>query len=432
MTSEVQMIVGLIIAIVFFVFMLTKTKIHVFMALLMTGIIAGLIGGVDPELVISAIQSGFGNTLGNLGILIVLGIMLGKMLEISGATEVIANTMVDLCGEGREHIAMILTGFVTSLAIFCVPGMVILFPIAKTISANRKISIASLGVAIAGGLFLSHTFVPPASGPIGTAGIFGASITDMMLWGFVISIPVGIFFVFYTKWLAKKFPRYILPEELDEQLTKEEDLPSALFAYLPILMPVLLIVAGTLIEINVTTTNTFTNIMMFLSKPIIALGVGVLLSIFLLTPKIERSVVLQGFEDAIASGAKILLMVGAGGALGNVVNESGVGTFIAESLAKTPIPALLLPLIIATILRVIQGSGSVASLTAASISAPIMATLGISPVLGALAAATGSVFFSYFNDAYFWTINESIGEENVKNQMINWSVPTTIDRKSVV
>lgn len=217
-----------------------------------------------------------------------------------------------------------------------------------------------------------------------------------------------------------------MPEELDEQLTKEEDLPSALFVYLPILMPVLLIVAGTLIEINVTTTNTFTNIMMFLSKPIIALGVGVLLSIFLLTPKIERSVVLQGFEDAIASGAKILLMVGAGGALGNVVNESGVGTFIAESLAKTPIPALLLPLIIATILRVIQGSGSVASLTAASISAPIIATLGISPVLGALAAATGSVFFSYFNDAYFWTINESIGEENVKNQMINWSVPTTI------
>ncbi|MGX7092573.1 GntP family permease [Hutsoniella sourekii] len=424
MSPQIQMIFGLIIAILLFVWMLLKSKVHVFLALLITAAVAGVIGGMDPIAVVGAMKTGFGNTLGNLGILIMFGVMLGKILEISGATEQIANFLIDLFGEGREHIALIVTGFITSLAIFCVPALVMLFPIAKNIAVKKQLPLSKMVFSLAAGLLLSHTFVPPASGPIGAAGIFGANIASVMLWGSLLSLILFFVLVMYANYIGKKFNDIPSADELDIEVDTEHDLPSTFSSFFPIILPIILIIVGNVLDTN--SGGFLMTTIAFLGQPVIALGVSVLVAVLLLTARMERGQVLSAFDHGLEGGVKILLMVGAGGALGNVVNESGVGTFIAESIAATNIPVILLPFIIATILRLIQGSGSVATVTAASISAPIMATLGVDPVLGTLAASAGSVFFSYFNDSYFWTIQESIGNEDVKDQIITWSVPTTI------
>lgn len=436
MSSNTQIIVGLIVSIIVLIWMLLKTKVHVFLAMLITALLTGLLGGMDFSYVIEMIKTGFGGTLGNLGILISFGVMMGKMLEKSGAAKQMGHTFIRWLGDGKEEVAVGLTGFVTSLSIFCVPAFVILMPLLKTISRRKKISIVSLGVAAAGGLVLSHSLVPPASGPIGVAGIFGVNLAEMMLWGVVISIPMFIVLILVSKYLGKKYFK-IPDEDLEGWITdrnvqvaevQEEDeslLPSIGASVAPIIVPIVLILLGTVVK-RFAEQNVLANILVMLGEPIVALGVSVLVAIFILSKNMTRQETISAMDEGIAGGAKIILIVGAGGALGQVVNASGVGDAIANWIAGTGIPPILLPLIISTLIRAIQGSGNVAQMTAASITAPIMATLGVSPVFAALAVNIGSIFFSYFNDAYFWTINESMDITDVREQLRIWTIPSTI------
>ncbi|MBG9987366.1 GntP family permease [Aerococcaceae bacterium DSM 111176] len=425
MTPELQMIVGLVIGTASLIYMLLKTKLHVFLALIITAFITGLVGGMEPGLVITAVQTGFGNTLGSLGILITLGVMLGKILEISGATDSIANFLIDLMGEGREHIALMVTGFIAALAIFAIPAYVMLFPIAQNIAVKKQIPLTKLGVSLAAGLFLSHNFVPPASAPIGAAGIFDANLVNVMLWGTILSLIMMVFFAFYAEYLGKRYND--IPDAETEFLDKASGkvLPSILASITPIGVPVILIVSNIVLQLAGLTGPVMT-ILGFAGDPMVAVGIGILVALVILTRDMTRETVQEAFNEGVRAGVNILLMVGAGGALGHVVNESGAGHFIAQTLAETAIPPILLPFIISTLLRIIQGSGSVAMVTAASISAPILAQLGIDPVLGTIAVGGGSVFFSYFNDSYFWVVNNSFDRRNVKEQIITWSIPSTV------
>jgi len=437
MSSNLQIIIGLVISVVILIWMLTKTKIHVFLAMIIAALLTGILGGMDPFSVIEMVTTGFGSTLGSLGILISFGVMMGKILEKSGAAEKMGRTFINWLGDGKEEIATGLTGYVTSLSIFCVPAFVILLPLLKTISRKKKISIISLGVAAAGGLLLSHSIVPPASGPIGVAGIFGVNLAEMMFWGVIITIPMFIVLIFHAKYLGKKY--YKIPnaalddwlhqpgekDDSEEVVIDTKELPNIVASMAPIITPIILIFIGTLLR-NYRNINIIIDTIIFLGDPVIALGVSVLVAIFLLSKNLTRKETLSAMDEGIASGAKIILIVGAGGALGEVINASGIGNVIAEFIASTPIPPILLPLIISTLLRGIQGSGNVAQMTAASITAPIMVTLGSNLIFAAIAANIGSMFFSFFNDAYFWTINESLGITKVKDQIRIWTIPSTV------
>ncbi|MDK7050542.1 gluconate permease [Aerococcus sanguinicola] len=441
MSASTQIILALIFAMVLLIFMLTKTKIHVFLALIITSLLTGILGGMDPIETVNTIKEGFGTTLGNLGILISFGVMMGKLLEKSGAAERIARSFLKVFGNGKEEMAVNVTGYITSMSIFCVPGFVILFPLLKVISRAKRKSIVSLAIATAGGLVLTHSIVVPATGPIGTAGIFGADLAQMMFWGIVITIPMAIALVIYARYMGKQI--YRLPDEsgegwlegdqaraltghdIAEEQTDQEELPGTLVSFAPIIVPILLILAGTFAT-QAESSSFIVQSIAFLGQPVCALGISLLIAIIFLSRSMTRDQALAFMDEGIAGGAKILLIVGAGGALGTIVNASGAGDVIANYIAGTAIPPILLPLIISTLVRFIQGSGNVAAMTAASITAPIMATLGVSPVFAALAACVGSMFFSYFNDSYFWTLNELIGNEKVKDQIRTWSIPTTI------
>lgn len=433
-----QMIFGLVIGIFLLIVLIMKTKIHAFPALIIAAATTGLIGGMPPESVIGSISSGFGGTLGSIGIIIGFGVMMGELFEASGAAERMARTFIKALGKDREEWALAITGFIVSIPIFCDSGFVILSPLVKAISRKTKKSVVSLGIALALGLVVTHSLVPPTPGPVGVAGIFGVSVGSIILWGIVLAIPMTVAGTLYGKWLGKRI--YQLPSEDGEgwirpkyeksnsnfQHDKDDrELPSMFMAFAPIIVPVILILLST-VTTALKLEGAGIGVIKFLGAPVIAVGIGLLVAIYGLTSKNSREETLEKMEQGIKSAGIIILVTGGGGALGTVLRDSGAGNHIANIIASTNIPPILLPFIVASLVRLIQGSGTVAMITAASITAPIILTLDVNPAFAALAACIGSLVFSYFNDSYYWVVNRMLGIKEAKEQMKVWSVTTTI------
>lgn len=433
-----QMVFGLLVGITLLITLILKTKIHAFLSLIIASAVTGLIGGMPPNAVLNSITAGFGGTLGSIGIIIGFGVMMGQIFELSGAAEKMALTFIKKFGKGKEEIALAITGFLVSLPVFCDSGFVILSPLAKAISRKTKKSVITLGVSLAAGLVITHSLVPPTPGPVGVAGIFGINVGSLILWGIVLSIPMTIATLLYSRCIGNKIyqiptedglgwerPEYQEPVYNLVYEEYERELPSTFMSFAPIIIPIILILLNTV-------TSTFgvegsvVSLINFIGAPVIAVGIGLIISIYGLAGRFSREETLEHMENGIKSAGIILLVTGGGGALGAVLRESGAGDYIANLITKTAIPPMLLPFIISTLVRLIQGSGTVAMITAASITAPILAGLNVNPVFGALSACIGSLMFSHFNDSYFWVVNRILGITDAKEQIQVWSVTTTI------
>lgn len=438
MSEETRMIVGLIIGMILLIFMVVKTKIHVFPALIISAMVIGLLGGMSVTDLVQCIPDGFSNTLASIGVIIGFGLMLGKILEDSGATKVMSDALIRLLGKNKEEAALAIVGFIISLSIFCSSAFVILTPLVKGLSRKSKKSMVGLGIALAAGAVLSHSIVPPAVGPMGVCTAFGANISKMILFGTISCIPSFFALVLYAKYMGKQI--YQIPGENGQWLRtdaeiaaltiseteEDENLPAVWKAFAPIVIPVVLIFANSILSALHLLNGAAGSALTFFGTPVVALGIGLLLAIYLLTPGMTRQETLNCMDSGLKAAGKLMLLVGGGGILAKVIQVSGLGDFIATSIAQTAIPAILLPFIISVLVRLIQGSGTVAMLTAASVVQPMLGTLGLDPVFAALAACTGSLFFSYFNDSYFWIINETLGVEDTKSQMRVWTVTTTM------
>jgi len=438
-----QMIIGLLIGITILVFLILKTKIHTFLALIIAAVVTGIIGGMPSTKVLEAISEGFGGTLGSIGIIIGFGVMMGQIFEVSGAAEKMAKTFIKVLGKNREELALAITGFIVSIPIFCDSGFIILAPLAKAISRKTKKSVVGLGASLALGLVITHSLVPPTPGPVGVAAIFGVSVGSFILWGIVLAIPMMLVGLIYTKYIGKKI--YQLPDEEEDTwirpkyqepvygLEKESDdkkLPSTLMAFAPIMIPIILILINTiltaLIKQKIIDANAITNVFIFLGAPVIAVGLALIVAIYGLAGKMKKQDVIDQMEKGIKSAGIIILVTGGGGALGMVLRNSGTGDYIAKLIVSSHMPAILLPFIIASLVRLIQGSGTVAMITAASITAPIILALNVNPLFAALGACIGSLIFSYFNDSFFWVVTRTLGIKEGKEQLRIWSVTTTI------
>ncbi len=449
--SGERMLIGLAIGIAVLIFLVLKTKVQAFLALIICTIIVGVVGGmplanITIEVdgvektfgILNSITSGFGGTLGSIGIIIGFGVMMGQIFEVTGAAKRMAYTFLRLFGKKREEEALALTGFLVSIPIFCDSGFVVLAPIAKAISRATKKSFIGLGVALAAGLVITHSLVPPTPGPLGVCGIFGIDVGSFILLTIVLALPMTIACIAYARlFLSKKYYRIPNDEgEIVEVPYQEPDyegafamdmhgVPGALESFMPLLVPIILILINTIASALGKTTGVM-EILIFLGQPIVAVGLGLLVAIFTLGRKLDRHTCLSEMEKGMMSAGIIMLVTGGGGALGQIIKDSGLGNFMAEGLAQTAIPIIILPLLISTAMRFIQGSGTVAMTTAASISAPIILASGASPILGAIACCVGSLFFGYFNDSYFWVVNRTLGVSEAKDQLTVWSVTSTI------
>ncbi|RGE48107.1 gluconate permease [Mannheimia granulomatis] len=435
-------IIGLLIAVFVLVYLVLKTRVHAFIAMLIASAIAGLVGGMSVNDTLGAISKGFGGTLGGIGIVIGLGVMMGSVLEVSGAAEKMAYSFIKMLGKKKEEWALAITGYIVSIPIFVDSAFVILYPVAKALAKNGKRSLLTLGVALAGGLVVTHHTVPPTPGPLGVAGLFNVDLGVMLLVGMALAVLPVIGIVLYAKWLDKKYPEFNqqvftqeeLKQKYDDYIESREkkNLPSLGLSLLPIVLPIGLIFIKAILDIVAKGNTEFAQTAVyqffaFVGHPMIALALSVLVSVYTLLPKADKDTTALHLEEGVKTAGIILLVTGAGGALGAVLRDSGAGKQLAEQIAQLPISPILIPFIVSTLVRFIQGSGTVAMVTAASISAPILAQIpGVNMILAAQAATMGSLFFGYFNDSLFWVVNRMMGINDVKKQMIVWSVPTTI------
>jgi GntP family gluconate:H+ symporter len=435
---------GLILGIAILIILVLRTKVHALIALIIAASIAGLSAGMAPDAAIKSITTGFGSTLSTIGLVVGFGVMMGAILEVSGAAEKLAISMIRLLGKGKEDWALAGAGYIISIPIFVDSAFVILNPLVKALARSSGRSMITLGIALAGGMVLTHHAVPPTPGPLGAAGIYKVPVSDMILYGLVLVIPAFFAVTLYARIMGPRIEAMAIaqgdPIDVGEAFTefktladeREKQLPSLFMSMLPIILPILLIFINTgVAAINTANKGALPSWVVtgssFIGNPVIAVGLGLLAAIYGLFRSRTQHDTIATMEKGLDTAGIILLVTGAGGALGAVLRDSGVGQYIGEAVAQLPLPAIMIPLLIATMVRLVQGSGTVAIITSASLSAPILAQIpGVNMVLAAQAAALGAMIFSYFNDSLFWVVNRMMGVKNVKLQLLTWSVPTTI------
>ncbi|GAA2073358.1 gluconate:H+ symporter [Streptomyces albiaxialis] len=457
---DLQLLAALVLGIATIVVIVLRTRMDAFFALLVAALVTGFVAGEPATKVIDAITTGFGNTLGSIGIVIGLGVGLGKILEVSGAADALAKAFVKALGKGREPWAMGGTGAVVSIPVFCDSGYVIMNPLARSIARRKRAGYVTLALALGCGMTLTHHLVPPTPGPLGVAGILGADLGGLVLAGLVFALLLLPVVVLYARWIGPRLEDRLLPEvreavygkEGEEQQGEERDPAAALgpapegakphrmsawTAFLPLLVPLALIIANTVataVDQNAQDAvgdekkydpSPLAEALSFVGNPVVALLIGLVLAVYVLLPRWTTRTQVGGWlSEAAASAGLIILITGAGGALGEVLRASGVGDEMAEAIASWSLPGVLVPFLIASLVRLAQGSGTVAMITAASVSAPLVAGLGISPLLAALACCAGSMVFSYFNDSYFWVVTRFAGLDGVA-ALKGWSGITT-------
>ena len=407
----------LLLSIALIVLLTVRYNVHPFLALFFAALAFGICSGMDFDLIVSSITDGFGGTLGKIGIVIVLGIIIGAFLEHSGGAFQLAETILKIIGRKRVHAAMAIIGYIVSIPVFADSGFIILNPLNKSLSKKAKLSIAGTGTALILGLFLTHVMVPPTPGPIAAAGILGADIGLVMLLGLIFSGISLVVAIFYSKYFAGKIYVDPAPEFSDEEIeAKIKNAPNALTSFLPILIPILLIVCSSVVEFSLPASTKdayWVQVINFIGDPIMALTIGLFLA-FLLPKKWDRALLsTTGWVGkALTDASTILLITGAGGIFGKILQNSGVADVLADQLSSFNL-GIWLPFILTAAIKTAQGSSTVALITTASILAPLMGTLGfeseLEKALLVVAIGAGAMVVPHANDSGFWVVTQLTG-----------------------
>ncbi|HBR29271.1 MAG TPA: GntT protein [Firmicutes bacterium] len=410
MPIEIVFLIGMAILL----FLALKVKVNAFMALLGTALVMGLLAGMPTTAVVNGIVTGFAGTVKSIGIVIIFGIMLGNYLEASKATNKMALDTVKLVGEKRSGLAMAISGYIVSIPVFSDAGFVILSPLVKAISKKAKIPLAVLAVSLSAGLLATHVYVPPTPGPLAAAGMLGIDIGRAILYGgFAAIFMTGAGWLFAELYFRNKpesFYTYREDAEPQPEADMDEaDLPSSLTAVFPLLVPIVLIIMNTTFNMLLPKGSPVLNVTSFIGDPNIALAIGALLAIALLGKRLGSKKVMKIMDASLKDAGPIVFITAAGGALGQILKASGAGASLAQMVINTGMPFILIPFTIAAVLKIVQGSGTVAVVTAATLAAPIGAQLGLDPILIFMASGAGARSCCHVNDSYFWVYTNCMG-----------------------
>ncbi len=409
--SAIYMFSVIILAVIAMVLAISKLKIHPFIVLTTISIVVGLLCGMDANTVINTVKNGFGSILGAIGIVILAGTIIGTILEKTGAALTMANSILHLVGKDKSALTMAATGYVTGIPVFCDSGFVILSPIARALAEQSNKSLAVLATALSAGLYATHCLVPPTPGPIAMAGTLNANLGLTILIGLLVSIPATIAGLFYAKKVASKVDIKPNPENTVEELQeKYGKLPSALHSFSPILVPIILIAFKSIADFpsHPFGIGGFASFVSFIGNPVVALIIGIVIAGTLI-PVSEKPNKLSWVSQGVTNAAGILAITGAGGAFGAILKTLPIADALAGSLLNLHI-GVLLPFIIAALLKTAMGASTVAMIVTSAMIAPLMATLGfdseIAKVLVIMAIGAGSMTVSHANDSYFWVVSQ--------------------------
>ena len=402
-------LIYLIVTILFIIISTAKYKLHPFLALIVAAIIMGVLGELDTTTIINSLSEGFGNTLKSIGIIIACGSIIGAFLEKTGGAKSIADFLLNLTGKDKSPLAVNITGFLVSIPVFCDSGYVILSSLNNAINKKTGISLAILGTSLAAGLYASHVFIPPTPGPLAASAIIGADVGLVLIFGFMIAVPVSL--VGWT-WSTLYCSKFLIDAKSSNKQEFESDRrsPNVLIAILPIVIPIIFISLKSFIQHpSIIIENDYLEkVIIFLGNPIIALLMGVCTAM-----STTKGFTLDDHSIWVSNGIKsagpIILITGAGGAFGNILRSTSLGDSISQQLISWEI-GIFLPFIIAAFLKTAQGSSTVSIITTAAMIAPILDSLGLSSEMGkvlvVLSIGAGAMTVSHFNDSYFWVVSQ--------------------------
>lgn len=404
-TSPLLTLVAFVAVIIVLLFLIAKWRWHVFLALLAPIILFGIIPGVQRNNFIKAFEAGFGQTLGKIGVVIVLGSIIAEALKHTGAIQVITRSMVRLVGARRMPLALTLAGFILGIAIFSDVAFIILNPLVHSAARIMGVSISAMATGLVGAMQLTHAIVPPTPGPLAAAALVGADIGKVIILGSIACLVGSL-----AGWIWGQFivgPRIETPpsDEFTGSRFLDEDtsLPGTWRSYAPIAIPILLISAQSVAKLFLKEGSLILDVTSYIGWPVVALAIGVWLAFRNIKNKDDkRKAKDQWVEDGLRVSAMILVVTGLGGSLSAILKGTPAVTTIAEFFAESGLPALLLPFILGVVGNMITGSTTVGVITAASLVAPMLGTLHLSPEAAMLAGASGSVIIKYVNSSYFW------------------------------
>lgn len=425
---DVSILMAVLGGLVLLLLLILVVKIPAFISLLISSITTGLLCGLSATEVMKTVQNGMGSTLGFVATVVGLGAIFGGILEKSGGAKAIAQYLIAKFGMKQSPVAMLITGFIVAIPVFFDVAFIILIPIIYSLQKVSGKSLLLYGIPLAAGLAVTHTFIPPTPGPIAVADIIGADLGWVILIGFIVGIPTAIGSgLIFGKYIGNKI--YVEAPEIEGK-EYADNLPPIMTIFTIIFIPIILILVNTLSSSGIinlgTTINKFFEV---IGHPFMALIIANLLAWYILGLK-------RGFSSQELSKIStrsmgptgiIILLTGAGGTFKQVLVDSGAGEMIAQGLADIGMPVILFAFIAAAIIRVVQGSATVAMITSAGLVSPLLSD-GLSAVqLAAIttAIAAGAQTFSHVNDSGFWLVKEYLGLSE-KQTFRSWSIMTTI------
>ncbi|MGM0238947.1 gluconate:H+ symporter [Enterococcus sp. AZ103] len=428
-----------VIGVAILLFLIAKVKLNTFVSLVIVSFIVAILLGMPLGEIPAAIEEGIGSQLGHLALVFGFGAMLGRLVADAGGAFRIANTLIEKFGRKKIQVAVVLASFIIGIALFFEVGLVLLLPIIFAIAAELGLSMMYLGLSMVAALSVTHGFLPPHPAPTAIAGIYGANIGMVLLYGLILAVPtVLIAGPLYTKFAQKIVPSAFkqsgnLSAVGDFKEFKLEETPSFLASTVTSLFPVILMAVSTLYNMILhggktpTHPSMLDSIINFIGSPGVAMLISLLVAIYTMgiRRKIPMKILMGSMEQAVKQIAMMLLIIGGGGAFKQVLIEGGVGDYVANLFAGSSLSPLILAWLIAVVLRLALGSATVAALTAAGLAAPLMAATGTDPALMVIATGAGSVFFSHVNDAGFWMFKEYF-DLSIKETVLTWSVVETL------
>jgi gluconate:H+ symporter, GntP family len=420
LSTDLNLLLNAALAIVVLILLITRLRIHPFIALIISAGLLGLFCGMPLAKIVKSFQDGFGGVLGFVGIVLGLGTMLGKMMAESGGADQIAQTLVRAFGKQRVHWAIMIGAFLVGIPLFFEIGFVLLIPLVFIVARRSGVPLLKIGIPMLASLSVMHGLIPPHPGPLLAIGVFGADIGKTIFYGFIVGLPTVIiagplFGSFISKYVD------IQPSEaLLEQLAREpqsKQLPGFVMTLMTVLAPVVLMLLKALADVASPEGSPIRNLMEFIGNPIVALLAALLLSLYTFgtAQGLSRQQILKLLDRSLAPTAAIVLIIGAGGGFKQMLVNSGVGTAIGQLAVHAHISPLLLAWLVAGLIRIATGSATVATITGAGIVAPLVTMIpGTNRELLVLATGAGSLILSHVNDAGFWLVKEyfnmSVGE----------------------
>lgn len=420
---------GLLGVVALLLLMIAKFRWHVFAALLVPILLFAAVPGLDRQAFIEAFETGFGETIQSIAVVIVLGSILAEALRHTGAVERITSSMIDWVGEKRMPLALTLSGFVIGVAIFSDVGYVILNPLVHSSAMSTGLNMSVMSTGLVGAMQLTHALVPPTPGPLAAVSLVDADIGRVILFGSLATFVGALAGWGYSLIVGPHVESPPSEEFVGESYSERDDtgeLPSTPRAYAPILIPLALIAGQSVTSFTLPEGHLVNRAMTYLGWPVVALTIGVLLAYRNTTPDQREERRDEWIENGLRISAMIIMVTGLGGSLSQILRETPAVDAIAEGMAATGLPSIFLPFALGVVGNMITGSTTVGVITAASIASPMMDTLGLSPEATMLAGASGAMIIKYVNSSYFWVCT-SLSRMELRSALISYGGVTLVN-----